>query len=389
MNSKFISLIKVLFIFIMVFFMTSCWDATELDDFSFILGVGVDVTEEDSEDEFELTIQTARITQAKIDTSGSDESENYVNLTSTGKNIFYALREINHKYSRKPFLEQNYVIMFGDEMAQKGILPYLDLFIRDHETRMTVRLVVTKGKAYDALEVEPELEKIPAVRLYHLIENQEFTSHSKGATLLEFVQDLENKSKNPVATLVEITEEKGQEIVQTTGLAVFDEDKLIGELNKIETRGLLWVLNQVKSGIIEVETENGKGSVEIKKAKGKFNVKSEDTNNITVEISIFQEGNIGDMSGYEEMEVPDIAAEFEKRTEEVIKAEIESAFEKAKELKSDVFGIGDYIRRNNFKKWKTIEEQWKEIFPTVEIKIQVNSKIVSAGMVEILDKYKE
>ncbi len=64
-----------------------------------------------------------------------------------------------------------------------------------------------------------------------------------------------------------------------TGAAVFRKDRLVGWLGKQETRGLLWVMGRVRSGIIVIEHPADSDEyvgLEILRAKGSFRVKGRD-----------------------------------------------------------------------------------------------------------------
>lgn len=88
-------------------------------------------------------------------------------------------------------------------------------------------------------------------------------------TLNDFLVRLTSKSSHPFATAIEVFSEEKQEEqggdkegkmvlrLRAGGTAVFKKDKLVGWLDNAETRGLLWVLGKVQSGILVVPAPGG------------------------------------------------------------------------------------------------------------------------------------
>ena len=72
--------------------------------------------------------------------------------------------------------------------------------------------------------------------------------------------------------------------------------------------------------------------------------------------------------------------ELENEFNEKLKSIIdETIYMAQKKYKSDIFGFGNYIYKNNLKKWNIIKDKWNnEIFPEIkidtEIKINLNNK---------------
>ena len=53
------------------------------------------------------------------------------------------------------------------------------------------------------------------------------------------------------------------------------------------------------------------------------------------------------------------------------------------EYKSDIFGYGDMIHKNNLQKWKTLKDSWDETtFPNLEFDINVKISLSSKGSFE-------
>ena len=61
----------------------------------------------------------------------------------------------------------------------------------------------------------------------------------------------------------------------------------------------------------------------------------------------------------------------------VVRQEIMAAFERSKELRLDIFGFGEMLHKKYKNEWKIMEHNWDDIYPTIELDIHVDSRIVS------------
>ncbi|MFZ5944672.1 MAG: Ger(x)C family spore germination C-terminal domain-containing protein [Bacillota bacterium] len=142
-----------------------------------------------------------------------------------------------------------------------------------------------------------------------------------------------SKTTAPVASLVEVSGEGQEKTARLEGTAVFKQDKLVGFLNKEETRGLLWVLGQIKSGIIAVESPggNGKVSLEIIRASSKITPEIKD-NELSITVEIKEEGNLGDQMGTGDLTKAAAWNSLEKRQVAAIRNEIMAALKRPRNL---------------------------------------------------------
>jgi len=360
---------------------TGCWNRRELPDLAIVVGVGLDkVEDEEVTDKLELTAQIVKTSEMKSGNKGGGNSEAYWNAKNTGNSIFATIRGFTHQASRKLYWPHNQVIIFGRDLAKKGIQEYLDFFVRDQETRLGVWILVADDKASEILEVRPSLEKTPAISLDHLLEAQVATSQTSAIKLNEFVNRLLSKTTAPIAAMVKISSQGSEKSLLVTGTAVFKADKLIGELNITETLGLLWIINEVKSGIIDVECpeSNGKVSLEIIRAKSKVTPEIIE-NKVHFKVEIEEESNIGSQSCSDNLEHLDAIEKLEEAQIAAIESEVRAALSKAKRLNADVFGFGDILHQKLPSEWKEMESMWDEVFPTIEVEVSVDTNVRRSG----------
>ena len=59
----------------------------------------------------------------------------------------------------------------------------------------------------------------------------------------------------------------------------------------------------------------------------------------------------------------------------------------SRELNADVLGFGNLFYRKQPRLWKEIEARWDEIYPTLDVTVEVEYNLTRAGMVA--DQIKE
>ncbi|SDH89621.1 Ger(x)C family spore germination protein [Desulfosporosinus hippei] len=365
---------------------SGCWNRRELPSLGIVMGVGMDKNVDSGK--LEVTAQLIKTSELNSGSSEADSSGGgggssaYWNLQNTGESMFATVRGFTHKSSRKLYWPHNQVIIFGHSLAEEGVLEYLDFFVRDQETRLEVYMLVADDNASDILDFQLKLEKIPSVGISELMESQSANSQTCVTQLNEFVTRLMSPTTAPVAPIIKIEGKGANSELSVEGTAVFKKDKLIGQLTKEETRGLLWTIDKVKSGIIDVKCPDCSGTVslEITRSKGKITSQIEDGKpSITIEIE--EEGNIGDQSCDANLVAPDAIEKLKKQVEKAILEEVESALKKSQKLKADIFGFGEVFHQRHLKEWTKMKDDWDEIFSNLEVEIIVEAKIRRSGMI--------
>ncbi|MGE4353448.1 MAG: Ger(x)C family spore germination protein [Oscillospiraceae bacterium] len=384
MNHRIDKLIKTAVCLFLIVSLSGCWNNRELDTLGIVMGVGLDKPAEGGR--IKITAQLVNPNNSSSSKngggSGSDSSP-FWNVEATGDTVFSAVRDLTDISSRRLFFPHNQVLVFGKSLAENGVRDYIDFFARDPETRPNVLILISEGTAEEILNTKSKLEAMPAENIHQLIDGASAnTSQIASVKLKDLITRLMSKTTAPIAPMIEITERGGEKTATLSGTAVFKDDKLVGKLDKTEGRGLLWVLDEVESGIIKVnhKTSGDLISIEIVRANGKFKPEIKD-GKIKIKIDITESGNIGDQSGDEDLSELSEISILEDELSETIRDEIMSAIEKAKNLNTDIFGFGDSIHQHYPKEWKELEDKWDEIFPQLEVEIKVEAKIRLMGRI--------
>jgi spore germination protein KC len=311
--------------------------------------------------------------------NGGQAQSGYLMISQSGKTISGSIQGLEHKLSREVYMPHNELIVFGKELAGQGVQNHMDYFARDPQTRMTLYMFVAEGAGETLLSLEPELEKLPCDELIGILKDQANTSETPIVTGFDFVKALISKTTCPVAPLVRVLDEGERKRLQIEGCAVFKNCKMVGELDDRETRGMLWIKNEIKKGVLQIELKGSRVALNIQKAHSRVVPELRDGGRIVVKIDVREMETIGEQSGTVNFSDPEMIPLLQKASRRAIGKEIRSALEKAKELNADVFCFGDCIRRKYPGKWEKMKDRWDTLFRELDFEITVKTQLLNSG----------
>ena len=377
-----ILIIKLILCFLILFTLSGCSGGREINDLEIVIGMGVD--KDESTGNVLLTAQV--VNEGEVGRSGEGGgggSKAFWNVSSTGNSIFDAVRQITHKTGNRLFVSHNQVVIFGEDIATEGLQKYIDFFLRAHEMRPNALILVAEGRASDIMDAKPETEKLPAINIAKLVKSYGFTSQFYKVNMKDFASCMMSATTASLAPLVSVSQEKEDKDIYVSGMVVFKNGKMVGKLNQEEIRGLLWVLGKVKSGVILISSPNEQGNavLEIMKAKSKVTPEIKD-GKVIMHIKIKEESSLSEQSTTENLATCPAFEKMQEASAEVIRQEILLAFDKSKELNVDIFGFGEMLHKKYSSEWKSLKDNWDDIYPTIELRIDVETKILKTDLLK-------
>lgn len=377
------SLFLLLYGLIFLLLLSGCWDSKELKELAIVLGVGVD-------QEGDLLHLTAEIAQPDQMTgaggggsSGSGSGGESVFVThSSGATLFDAVRNARSQSSRRLFFPNNEVVVLGHDLAQKGFYPAFDFFLRDHEPRATSWVLVAEEKARDIFEPKSKLENTNGTNLSHMIELG-LESKIPGINVQEVNTALLNDTQGFLIPLVTVSgEEEEKRVIMGGNAGVFIKDKMVGEMNSRETRGVKWVKGEVKNASIAVKLTDETGFIDSEIFINESSIKIKlDDGDPKVRVKISVEGNISDQSGTVDLSTPEGMQKANAGTGLAVKEEVLAAIKKAKLLQADVFGFGGVFERTYPQEWQKIKSSWQEKISILDVSVEVQANLWRIGEV--------
>lgn len=359
----------IIIILSLLLLLSGCWGITELPEIAIIGGVGID--KKDS-GEFQVTTQTIQPLAVK-----ENQPEAFLTRTSSGLTIFEAVRDFIITAGKKQLWEHIEALVIGPDIAKEGVLPILDFLHRDHEPRPTMYCFVSKDTAKEILEIKSKIESIPTRAIRLALEEQIALSKAPRVEMYNFIERLMQPNQDPYLPIIH----KGKEDFEIFGTAIFKKDRMVGELTPRETRAMLRVLGEVEGGlqVIIIPSEEEKGpnyaSIEIKSSKADIQAEL-DGGDPKIIITVDEIGIIGDISQHTEIDYQTLK-DIEKIYANTIRKEVEHTVQKIqKELQSNVLTFAGVIHRKDKQYWEKHKEQWDEIYPRLQVDVQVKTELI-------------
>lgn len=367
-------------LFAVIYFLPGCKllpEKVSIQDREDVIVVGVDEADEG----VELTIVTRLVEPVSQDSSGS--TRKVAIYTGYGETIFDAVRKLHSYTSKNIFWGHMDFIIVGEDTAKKGIGKYIDYFARDHELRIVSKLAIAQGAtAADFIK----RTNFPSIslddRLDSLFSDVGTLSQSKEVALFDYMH-MTNCAWGslylPCIQMVDFMEKDVEDQkymdVQLNGYAIFDDDKLIGIVNDKMARGINWVTNEMLSGVIVAEDENGnKISLEIISSDCKIEPDySRDIPSAKIQVEFTT--NIEEYQGKDDIFHDDIIAYIVDQQNNIVKREIEKSIRYLQRKKSDILGIGNALYHKYPVKCDGLGDSWNEVFYGLDISVEVNSRI--------------
>lgn len=371
------------YLLIIPLLLTGCWNNRDLVEINIVAGLGLDRTEDGK---VLLTVQVVepaaiQSTSSGKGKSGGEQPKPVFVESYEGETVFEAIRGMLSIVDKKMFLSTAQVLILGENILQDGLEEVMDFFHRDHEFDYEMNILVAKDATpREILEIESDMDAIPAVYINGTIENNVSRGTAKKTMLIDLIKIMGSNEMQPA--IGQITK-AGEKEVKTEGAAVFRDGKLVGWLDPYETRGYLFAIDEIRSAIVVVSTDKGKIAMEVIRSKGKVSVKFNNGKPSALTIKVKTDANVGEYKGrgiLDSQEHLDILKEI---LGEEIKKEITMAMEKAQRVyHSDIFGFGEYLHKYHPKYWKDVKENWNDIFSDLPVDIQVDARIMRTGNIK-------
>lgn len=372
-------------------FVTGCYDYEEINTRAMVIGVAFDK----EGDEYVVSVQVLYIDpQAEARQTGTTQPTVY---TGRGKSIDGALSQISLISPKYLAFTHVQLIVIQEKIAKDGIMEVFDFFMRHYESRQQFFVLISREEtAKDILMIYTVLESFSTFNIIKSIDIKHINHGlSNAITYDDLLSTIIKDGIHPLVPGIEIIgdKEKGKKREVTeemepsaqlklSTLSVFKNDKLIGWLNKEETWGYNFAMGNIKERILEYPCDDRNYSASlITKVKPSKKVEiygDKITANITVNIS----GRISEVNCDFYLDKPESIDLLSDKASKEVERLINTTINKSKKLNTDIFGVERMIYQTNYKYWKKIKDKWDEIYPKVEFKVKVNTRLLRRGLLD-------
>lgn len=365
----------------LLFLLTGCWDRAELPEKGFVMGVALDLTDDGK---IEVNTQIYRPSQG-VAVGAIQAKTAYLDVTTKNTTVSRAIRDIPINLGRKTQWSHIRLIIIGEKLArEQNLFDILDLFYRDHEPRLTVSLMIGKGKASQYLKVKPLIENTTSQQLFM---SSKSTATNSGktvyTTLLKMGLQLKSQVGNALVPYIYFSDDPPK-VTNVAGAAVIKKGKLAGRIEPRRVESLQMLTNDYVSGMLDIPCPNASPktknveSVEVLRLKSKLQPIITSEHSLKVRVKVKVEIAIMELTCSKIMTVED-EKKFIKNVEETIKGHLEDTAEWLKQKKIDAIGLGNKVYTENPHLWKKWKKDWDNRFARTPFDIDVKVRVNNSG----------
>ena len=283
-------LIILLVIVITVFFLTNFSSIYTIDDYAYVIAMGLDNSDDS---DLILSLQIAiPAGSSKGSESSSSQSSSSIVSTVKCKNINGGVNLINDYLGQKLNLSYCKAMVFSEEIAKKGIGNYICTATNDIEIRPSCDIIVSKCSALDYItNSKPLLENLSSKYYEIASSSQKDTGLTRTISLMSFYNRYYDSLCEPYAPLSSIEEsnESGKANQTSQANTKTNQDNQVDNSNQSNQASQANQLNQANQS----EQINSNASINKKEAESN----SEDAKNEVQGKTLDSDKNSNDTNG--------------------------------------------------------------------------------------------
>lgn len=252
----------------------SSYTSLNIDNLAYVVALGIDAGENNN---YKVSFQFIPRTSDSKSESGTSGGGKTVINTVEAPSINTAITLMNSYLARKLNLSHCKVVIFSEEVAIKGISKEIYSLVNNSQARPSTNIIICKNTAKKYIEDSNPILENMITKYYEIFpESGKYTGYIYNATLGDFFNQIVSDTCNPFAILggVNSNPNNGNDTLSNSdnvenikstetsfsgirgseniGVAVFKDDKLVGELNASETLCLSIIKGEVSSFLIHI-----------------------------------------------------------------------------------------------------------------------------------------
>ncbi len=380
---------KWLMVVLLAVSVSGCWDYTELSDVFFVVGMAVDKGTPPYK--YKLTVECIAPSEYDKTTGGRVAPSQLYSMQ--GNTVADLSRKMNVGLGRELIYSHMQLLAIGESILREGEVQFFDYLERGRETRDNFNIVVVRGKkAEEVLKVTNSTEKYATGKLNKQLQIavREWGS-DPDIRLSDLLNDRMGPGKGSVIVGVQVSgnPENGKENIESStppsnvnisGLAIVQDMKLLGFMDIKDTRNYLWLTGGLRNTSVTASL-GGDTDFTIRIIKSKTQVKASHEGDtprfhVTIRMDSFLE-----MTESSHALTTRELGKYARLAEETIEADIRHTLKKAQETyKTDIFGFGNHMYRQQPKFLKPIREEWNTYFARAEVTVETHVRIKRVGL---------
>lgn len=356
---------------------------TEIEQFEVVQVVGIDKCTEEPEN---IMVSLITLEEKEAFGNGGNSQKLYTVFSESAPTVFEAVRRIKSHSDRKVLFGYIDYVIIGETAARENFQKYFDIMSRDHEIRLSPKVFIAEGcTAREFMEKTTSENKFIVDRLDNLKTDIDVLSSFDRVTILEVMNMMDNRSGAFVLPILKLADYRNEKLIGgrmpekdilTKGLAIIKDLKMVGHIDEKQARGYNFLINNIRSSPISIETEPGKFiGLEVLKSETKISAQFDGDELKKVTFDTFFISGLTEQQTSDNVFTEKKLRELSKKQSARIADEMKKVIEISQNLKADCIRLGDRIRMKHPLKWEKLKDRWEEIYPRLKIEVKVRSDI--------------
>lgn len=286
-KNPFFTLIKIIVLIIITYIMIGLKDSTQTNNICFSNIIGLDKSNENIEN----IAVTFQIINPKISSSNSTSSENSYVISTEAKSIDLAISKAQSFISSNIDFSHTNAIIISDELAKEGIERYIRNISSNLKYDNNMYILICNGSTKDFINYLNKSKNIDSLAYFNILKtSQNISGYVEMINLTEFSDKLFTSFAIPIAPICKINssekndnshniteisnissssneidsdnskdEKNPDNNIEIGGMAIFKNERLIGNLTNDETALHIMLtskLESYKTSILDEDQDN-------------------------------------------------------------------------------------------------------------------------------------
>lgn len=358
---------------LIICFFSGCSQTSSLDERLIIKGIAVDAAEEG----YHLCVQALKTGKSLDSKEGGEKKISMAR--AKGGSVLEAMSRIKEKTGKEPLYAQNLILVISEELAKENMCQVMDFFVRYHETRPSVKVLISRGKASDIMALEIDGQEVIIEEISSMVQK------SHGGNIKSTVQSLgsqlSNKYDSARVIAVRVEEEAGEKTLKCDSLAVFEGGKIAYFLSEEDIAAFLIVNGKAKNltNMVNVP-EIGKITYIIGKSGSSVEVETDGQLkfliSIDLSVDVWETNTANDINcklvGFSQRVESALNEKFIKLCSDILSKTVVR-------YETDIFNLNRYLI--NARPWyfREVESNLKHELINATYEVKVNTRVNSIG----------
>ena len=353
---------------------TGCMKPIRINNRAIIEGIGIDI----ADGEYMLTLQIFSSDGGGSQTAVDVGKTNSLIVKTKGKSIAQAIDAAALKQGKQIFYGQNKIIVLSREAARAGLSEVLAFFGANLKSRPNIDLIMANGSAGEILTAKISEGVMPALAIKNMLDNSDINGTILRGDIMHAAAARQNGVTGcymPVAA--KTLDDNDDEGIELLGTAIFSGGRLAGVATHSETRGILWLRDEIGETQMLVSTADGeKMSLGVDNAKTQVSVELRSgvphfKANIKVKSHVVEKM---ELSGDRQSQI----AVLQAAQSAVINEECQAALRLClKGYSADVFKFANLLEKHEPQWYKENRTNYSTLLPKFTYEIAVRAEITS------------